>query len=364
MNRIVAEDRRAVVEGLTEEERCRFQGGSVLITGGAGFLGFTLTGALAEYREALGIRELVCLDRFDGGVPPWLEALAGEGNVRLYPFDIVKDELNSVPEADGADFVIHMASIASPVFYRQHPIETMDANVGGLRKLLDYYCGRPLRGFAFFSSSEVYGDPAPEWIPTPESYRGNVDCQGPRACYDEAKRLGETLCYLFSRQYGMPITVIRSFNNYGPGMRFDDARIAADFTDAVLKNRDIRIFSDGSPTRSFCYVSDATAGYLKCLLHAGEGFETYNIGNDGPEISVREMAERFRQAGEELFAYSGGIHFAVHEDPAYLKNNPNRRCPSIQKAREKLGYQPMTPLDAGLRRTLLSARENERNPLW
>ena len=105
------------------------------------------------------------------------------------------------------DHIYHMASIASPVFYRRYPIETMDANIWGLRRVLDLCCEKPIRGLVFFSGSEIYGDPAPENIPTPETYRGNVDCQGPRACYDEAKRFGETMCYLFHQKYNMPITI-------------------------------------------------------------------------------------------------------------------------------------------------------------
>ena len=146
-----------------------------------------------------------------------------------------------------------MASIASPSFYRKYPIETLDANIWGLRRLLDFYCEKNIRGLAFYSSSEIYGDPTPENIPTPETYRGNVDCQGPRACYDEAKRFGETMCYLFHQKYNMPITIIRPFNNYGPGVRLNDARVLADFANAVRQNKDIVMFSDGSPTRTFCY---------------------------------------------------------------------------------------------------------------
>ena len=125
------------------------------------------------------------------------------------------------------------------------------------------------------------GTPSPEFIPTPENYNGNVAAIGPRACYDEAKRFGETLCYLFAKTYNLPVTIVRPFNNYGPGMRLDDKRVPADFGGAVSENRNITLLSDGTPTRTFCYVSDAIIGYLKALLYAK--FEFFNIGIDKPE---------------------------------------------------------------------------------
>ena len=147
-----------------------------------------------------------------------------------------------------------------------------------------------LKGLLFFSSSEIYGDPAPEAIPTNESYRGNVACLGPRACYDEAKRFGETLCWVFANTLGTPIRIVRPFNNYGPGMALTDSRAPADFGQCVMQNRDITIFSSGAPTRTFCYVADAVAGYFKALLH--DRFDAFNIGIEKPEISVRELAEQ------------------------------------------------------------------------
>src|SRR5262249_24558360 len=158
------------------------------------------------------------------------------------------------------------------------PLETIDANVWGLRSLLDFYQGKAgLAGLLFFSSSEIYGDPPAEHIPTDEAYRGSVSCTRPRARYDESKPLGGALCSVFARVHGMPITVVRPFNNYGPGMRIDDRRLPADLARSVLDGRDIVILSDGRPTRTFCYVADAVVGYLKCLLHGA--FEAFNIGS-------------------------------------------------------------------------------------
>lgn len=362
MSMIVEQDLDRIYRSLTESERECLGGSTVLITGGAGFLGFYLIGFLTRYKQELGLEQVICLDNFQMGEPAWLKALNEQGLVKLRKFNVITDDIATVPGAESADYIIHMASIASPLFYRKYPIETLDANIWGLRRLLDFYCEKPIRGLAFFSSSEIYGDPTPENIPTPETYRGNVDCQGPRACYDEAKRFGETMCYLFHQRYNMPITVIRPFNNYGPGMRLNDARVPADFARAVWENRDIVLYSDGSPTRTFCYVSDAIAGYLKALLYH-DSFEAFNIGIDKPEISIRRLAEIYQQAGQELFSYEGRTQFAVSSDAEYLKNNPNRRCPVIDKARKLLGYDPQVDVEQGVRYFLQYIKESREEAL-
>jgi dTDP-glucose 4,6-dehydratase/UDP-glucuronate decarboxylase len=255
------------------------------------------------------------------------------------------------------DYVVHAAGIASPTFYRRYPIETIDANVGGLRALLDHASaradgGQGLEGVLFFSSSEIYGDPSPEAIPTPEDYRGNVSCTGPRACYDESKRFGETLCVNFARSHGVPVTIARPFNNYGPGLRIDDERVIPDFARDILAGRDVVLLSDGSPTRTFCYVADAVCGYYAALTHGRRG-EAYNIGTPEPEISIAGLAGRMVALGRELFSYSGQLVHGDSSDRDYLTDNPSRRCPDIAKARSELGYEPAVPLDEGLRRSLV-----------
>lgn len=365
MKRIVKQDLERIFSGLTGEEREKLRGSTVLITGGAGFLGFYFINFLTHYRQELDIKKIICLDNFQVGYPQWLRELSEHGEVELRKFNVITDNIAEVPGAQSADYIIHMASIASPVFYRKYPIETLDANIWGLRSLLDFYCEKPIRGFLFYSSSEIYGDPTPENIPTPETYRGNVDCQGPRACYDEAKRFGETMCYLFHQKYNMPITIIRPFNNYGPGMRLNDARVPADFANAIRQNRDIEMFSDGTPTRTFCYITDAITGYLKGLLHSQDGFEAYNIGMDKPEISIRRLAEIYLEAGREVFGYTGEAKFAEPEDEEYLANNPNRRCPVIDKARRMLGYDPQISVEQGVRYFLEYIKEcTEEELVW
>jgi UDP-glucuronate decarboxylase len=350
-NPIVEEDLQRIHQLVGVRDR--WDGAVAVVTGCAGFLGFYVMQYLLRYAGELGIRKVIGLDTFLLGKPQWLTQLAEDFSslLCLRSFDISRDRIEDIEGAKDARYVIHGASVASPTFYRQYPIETIDANIWGLRRLLEFYKeSGELKGFLFFSSSEIYGDPDPKFIPTDEEYRGNVACFGPRACYDESKRFGETICYVFAKTYGMPITVARPFNNYGPGMRLGDNRLPADFAKCVIEKRELIILSDGSPTRTFCYVSDAVTGYFQCLLHGK--YDYFNIGTEKPEIMVRELAEIYRAAGAEIFGYSGKVSYEKSADPEYLTDNPNRRCPVILKAREKLGYEPKIYVEEGVRRHL------------
>jgi UDP-glucuronate decarboxylase len=330
-------------------------GKRLLVTGGAGFLGYYLVqAALAFRREAPSTDriEVTVLDSYARGLPDWLEDLRSDEALALVEHDI-RDPL---PEnLERFDYVIHAAGIASPTYYRRHPIETMDANVVGLRRLLDRCLDSrngKLAGFVFFSSSEIYGDPPPEQIPTPETYRGNVSCTGPRACYDESKRYGETLCVNFSRQHDLPVKMVRPFNNYGPGLKITDRRVIPDLARDILAGRDVVLLSDGSATRTFCYAADAVVGYFKALVRGGPG-EPYNIGTESPEISMRDLAERLVSHARELLGYDGKIVYGASSEAEYLVDNPSRRSPLITKARQEIGYEPTVDLDDGLRRSLV-----------
>lgn len=351
-NRILQEDMVDVYNKLSEAEKNKLRNSTILLTGCGGFLGYYFMHFFSHFADELQIKRIIALENFLTGTKEWLDNLVSSQPdlIKLHEFNVITDSVEDVEGAEGADLVIHMASIASPTFYRIYPIETVDANITGLRRLLDYYAEKKLKGFLFFSSSEIYGDPFPEFIPTKEEYRGNVASIGPRACYDEAKRFGETLCYLFAQKYDMPIGIARPFNNYGPGMNLNDKRLPADFAKAVIEGRNLEILSDGTPTRTFCYISDAITGYLKVLLHGQ--FDVFNIGNDKPELSVREFAELFTNAGKDIFNYQGVISFQVSSDKEYLTDNPNRRCPDISKARTILNYNPSVMVNEGIKRYL------------
>jgi UDP-glucuronate decarboxylase len=352
------EDIHYTYSKLSDREKNDLKNSTVLITGACGFLGYYFLHFFKQMGKILNIKKVIALDNFMLGRPVWLNDFTRNELFSVESFNVVSDTLTHVSCAKGADYIIHMASIASPVFYRRYPIETLDANIWGLRNLLDFYKDKRIKGFLFFSSSEVYGDPDTDHIPTGEEYHGNVSFTGPRSCYDESKRFGETMCMLFAQRYGLPIGVARPFNNYGPGMRLNDKRVPADFALSVLEGRDIEILSDGAPTRTFCYIADAVAGYLKILVHGEYGY--FNIGIENPEVAVNGLAEIYVTAGQAILGYKGAIQYAVSEDRNYLTNNPQRRCPNITKARKMLAYNPSITVEEGVARFLRFIHENDR----
>ena len=357
MSNVLQRDFEHTLNGLSTEEKAQFQDSTILITGCGGFLGYYFMHFFNAEAETLGIKRVIALDNFMLGYPKWIEKLEKNPLFDIQKFDIIKDHIADIDGADDADFIIHMASIASPMFYRKYPIETLDANIWGLRSLLDFYKNKPISGFLFYSSSELYGNPDAAHVPTSEDYYGYVCATGPRSCYDESKRFGETMCMLFAQKYDMPIGVTRPFNNYGPGMRIGDKRVPADFALAVMENRDIEILSDGAPTRTFCYIADSVCGYLKVMLHGT--YDYFNIGIEKPEISISQLAEIYTAAGKDIFGYTGKVVYRHSNDKEYLTNNPQRRCPSIDKARRLLGYKPGISVEEGVGRFLQFLKESE-----
>lgn len=359
-NRIIAQDLNEIFSSLTQNQKEFFKNSNILITGCAGFLGFYLLHFFMCFSKELGIKRVIGLDNFMLRTPKWLQDLQNKYPqiLEISKFDIIKDKITDLKSAQNINIIVHMASIASPVFYRQYPIETLDANIWGLRNLLDFYSNKSIKGFLFFSSSEIYGDPAPQYIPTPENYRGNVACIGPRACYDESKRFGETICYLFAQKHSLPITIVRPFNNYGPGMNLEDKRVPADFAQAILKNEDITILSDGNPTRTFCYISDAISGYLKALSYGK--FDVFNIGIDRFEISIKQLAFIYQNAGEKIWNYTKKVILSTPKEKEYLIDNPNRRAPDIDKAKNFLAYDPKVFVEEGIERFLMFLYEDNK----
>jgi UDP-glucuronate decarboxylase len=352
-------DLEYICSHLRDEFRA-LSGKKLLITGGAGFLGYYLIQSVLYWNSRLSEDQpikVTVFDNFVRGMPSWMGKL--HENLTVNRFDLT-DPLPA--DMEDFRFIIHAASIASPTFYRKYPIQTMDANVTGLRSLLEFCLkqqekGEPVEGFLFYSTSEIYGDPTPDNIPTPETYRGNVSCTGPRACYDESKRYGEALCVNFAREHGVPVRTARPFNNYGPGLKITDRRVIPDFAADIFAGRDIVMHSDGSPTRTFCYIADATVGYFKVLVKGRSG-EAYNIGVESPEISMNELAEGLVGLARERFGYKGKVVHASSDDVDYLVDNPNRRCPVIAKARRELGYNPRISLEEGLLKSMIWYNEN------
>lgn len=330
-------------------------GTTVLVTGASGFLCSYLVDSVACYNDASDAPDcrVIALDNMLTGRSERLSHLLDRPDIRFVNHDVSAPLDLDEP----IDWIIHGASIASPSVYRQYPLQTIDANVEGTRRMLELARDRDVKGMLVMSTSEVYGDPDPKFIPTPETYNGNVSCTGPRACYDESKRLAETLSMTYYREYGLPVILIRPFNVYGPGLRLDDQRVLPDFMSAVLRNEPIVLFSDGRPTRTFCYVSDAIGAMWRLLL-SKQGGEAYNVGNHHGEISTRDLAELVSRIGSTVTdSPPVEVKLQVSSDSEYLTDNPQRRCPDTTKLRANTDWVPKVSLEEGLRRTLVSYRQ-------
>jgi UDP-glucuronate decarboxylase len=325
-------------------------GTTLLVSGGSGFLCSYLLDTVAYLNDNVfqDPCRVISVDNLRSGLAGRVAHLAERPDFQFLSHDVSQPLHLDRP----VDWIIHGAGIASPTFYRKYPLETIDVNVSGTRQMLEM-ARQGVRSILYLSTSEIYGDPDAASIPTPESYRGNVSCSGPRACYDESKRLAEALCSIYRGLYQVPVKVVRPFNVYGPGQRLDDRRIVPDLISAALHRQPLVLHSDGRATRSFCYVTDAIRAMLVILLSDADG-EAFNIGNDEREISIGDFAR-------ELSAIAGKpalpvIHQAS-DDPQYLTDNPQRRCPDLTKLRTRFHWEPKTSLGEGLRRTLLSYQE-------
>jgi UDP-glucuronate decarboxylase len=298
----------------------------VLVTGGAGFLG----SHLCERLIAAG-HDVVCLDNFFTGRRVNVERLLDNHRFELMRHDIC-DRL-----ALEVDEVFHLACPASPIHYQRNPVRTIRTCVQGTLNVLDLAREAHAR-VLIASTSEIYGDPLTH--PQVESYWGNVNPIGPRACYDEGKRCAEALAISYARQYGVGVRIARIFNTYGPRMLENDGRVVSNFIVQSLRGQPITIFGDGKQTRSFCYVDDLIEGFLR--LMASDEEEPVNLGNPG-EFTMLELAEKVRHM-------TGSSSRIVHE--ALPKDDPVRRRPDISRAIERLAWKPTIALDEGLKRTI------------
>ena len=324
-----------------------FAGRTVLLAGGRGFLGRYITALFDEINQWLPEPcRLVVIDNL---------ITAGEAGL-LFPDGphrqfIQHDIIQPIEIDEPIDFVVHAAGIPSPAYYQAYPLETLDVAVHGTRNLLELARRKGAR-FTFFSSSEVYGDPDPAHLPTPETYRGNVATQGGRACYDEGKRVGETLCYIFFKYFDVPTNAIRPFNVYGPGMQEHDYRVLPNFAGCIKGGRPVSVYGTGNQTRTFCYVTDALNGFLRVVARGVPG-EVYNIGTPEPEITMRELVEHIGRILGQTPKYE-----VVDYPDTYPGDEPNRRCPDVTKAAVQLGYHPKVNIDDGLTRFLTWADRN------
>lgn len=300
----------------------------ILVTGGAGFLGSHLCERLVDDGH-----DVICLDNFFTSQKSNVSHLLGRPNFELIRHDI------TLPIFLEVDQIYNLACPAAPGHYQFNPIKTMKTSVVGIINMLGVAkrCGARLLQA---STSEVYGDP--DVHPQPESYRGNVNPIGPRACYDEGKRAAETLCMDYVRSNNVDARLVRIFNTYGPRMHPYDGRVVSNFIRQALSNEPITLFGDGSQTRSFCYRDDLVEAIIR-MMNAPPGFPgPVNIGNQA-EFTIRELAQ--------LVLEQVGGSSTLIEKPLPM-DDPTRRRPDISLAKEKLGWEPQTPLRDGLAKTI------------
>jgi UDP-glucuronate decarboxylase len=298
----------------------------ILVTGGAGFIGSHLIDRLMKAGE-----EVICLDNFFTGRKHNLLHWMNSPNFELIRHDVTE------PIRIEADQIYHLACPASPVHYQYNPVKTIKTNVMGTMNMLGL-AKRVKARFLLASTSEVYGDP--EVHPQSENYRGNVNPIGPRSCYDEGKRVAETLAFDYHRQNNVDIRVARIFNTYGPRMLENDGRVVSNFIVQALKGDSITVYGDGSQTRSFCYVSDLVDGLIR--LMNGDCIGPVNLGNP-EEYTVLELAQKI----QAMVNPSAEIQLK----PLPL-DDPRRRRPDITLAQQALSWNPTVPLAEGLDRTI------------
>jgi dTDP-glucose 4,6-dehydratase len=299
-----------------------------IMSGAAGFIGSHFCDRLiAEGHHVLGLDNLVT------GAARNLEHLRGNPSFEFRECDVCQTVAVDGP----VDAVLHLASLASPKDYLEHPIETLDVGSAGTRNLLELARRKQAR-FLLTSTSECYGDPLVH--PQVETYWGNVNPVGIRSCYDESKRYAEALTMAFNRVYKLRTNIARIFNTYGPRMKLNDGRVVPAFIDQALQGKPMSVFGDGSQTRSFCYVQDLVDGLYR-LAFSEERFPV-NLGNP-QEMTILEFAERIRR----LTGAKAQLEFKpLPED------DPKKRQPDISKARQVLGWEPKVALEDGLRQTI------------
>lgn len=345
-NPIVREDLERIASAPLAWGNLR--GKTVLVTGGGGFLAAYLIKALlaASQRYNLNIR-VVCVARSPKNVETRLSAWINGPDFSVWQHDMSQPLSTDFPRAD---FIIHAASQASPKYYGVDPVGTLLANAAGTMYLLDHAVKIQAERFMFFSSGEIYGVPTdPDRLVGEQDY-GYLDPMNVRSCYAESKRIGETMCAAWAQQYGLHTSVVRPFHTYGPGMALDDGRVFADFVADVVARRVIVLKSDGLAKRPFCYIADATIGFLTVLLTGGKA-EAYNVANPDAEVSIRDLAITIAGLFPERQV---GTRFEVPiGSDAYLKSPISHSCPSIDKIK-RLNWSPTTGVEEGFRRTIQS----------
>lgn len=335
-----------IIQNHLSDSGITFQDCVIFVTGAAGFLGSWVCEVLCkEGAQVYGFDDL------SSGLESNLEILQNNPNFHFFRHEVSEPFMPGsmtsfgeiIPDVNRVDYILHMASRASPFEFEQFPLHIIKTNTLG-----NINCLEIAKKFGathlFTSTSEVYGNPPPEHVPTPETYFGNVNPNGPRSCYDESKRLGETIVLNYSRLYDIDVKIVRIFNTYGPRIRYGVkfGRVVPNFIHQALHHEDITIFGDGSQTRSFTYVVDEVTGILKLLAIPEARGMPINVGNE-TEYTVLDLA----QMVIDIVQSPSQIHF----NPL-PQDDPERRRPILDRAREILHWEPFTPVQEGLSKTI------------
>lgn len=318
----------------------KLQNKNILIVGANGFLGKYFVEVFNTIIEDDKIKFKVdCYDNFISSKSP-SDLFKKNKNIKFFKGDIAKIQIKKK-----YDKIIFLAGIASPFIYKKYPLETLSVSYIGVENLLKNTLKNKSE-FIFFSSSEIYGNPDIKNIPTKETYYGNVNSFGPRSCYDEGKRVGETLCYIYKNYFKCNIKIIRPFNVFGPLMNKKDYRVIPNIINKIIKNEKILIHGNGKQTRTFCYITDAISGFLKVII-LGKVGEVYNIGNQKNEINMINLVKIFDKILNKKNKFK-----LIDYPKNYPADEPKRRCPNINKAINHTGYSPSISVYEGISRVI------------
>jgi len=342
MNKIIKQDLLEIKNNLNQFES-EIKEKTFLVTGGSGFLGSWICDVLNEFDA-----NIICVDNNISGSFQNVKHLKKRKN-----FKLINEDVCDFDREEKIDFIIHMASIASPPLYQKFPVETLDANVIGTKNMLKLAKKNKVKAFLFASTSEVYGNVTDELIPTSEFFYGIVNTFGPRSMYDEGKRCAEAYCYSYFKKFNLPIRIARIFNTFGPRsdikLPSQYGRVVIKFIDQALNNHPITIYGDGKQTRSFCYITDQIIGLFKLFLISNLNGGIVNIVSD-KEITILELANKIKKLTDSK---------SMFEFLPLPKDDPLRRNPDISRARKLLDWEPRVEFKNGLVKTIEWFKQEE-----
>lgn len=344
INPIIKQDIVNIIKRLGKDVN-KLSGKTILITGSSGLIGSYLIETIAYLNSEKKITnpsKVIGLQKSKISKDHRLGYLLGRSDIKL----VSRNAERSYSPNFKIDYIIHSAGDSAPASFTADPLGTIDVNVSGIRWILEYARKNKTKSILYMSSGEIYGNPTPSNIPTPESYNGNVSTTDPRACYTSSKRLSETLCNIYFEKLGVPVKIVRPFIIYGPGLGIGDRRVMADFIRKGIQGTAIEMLTEGKDTRSYCYIEDATVAFFKVLLSEKNG-EIFNVASNLEEVSIRDLAELVHK----ICKIDKNVK-VKKQNTKYLSDAPSRVMPDITKIKKMFGFKPKIRIEEGLRRTI------------